>query len=191
MSLARPLVLAASLCALAWSGAVLGKTVEGVEFPDTCEVAGAKLGRNGIGARTVMFMRFYLAALYVEKAASSAGAVLGPDRPREVRLVMVKEVTRARFQEAAQAGFDKNTPSPSAELRAKEAQFLALVPGQVAGDTLTFSYEPGVGTRLKGSKVKETVIAGKDFADALFAIWLGEHPVDDGLKQGLLGKASL
>lgn len=191
MSPARSLLLAATFVGLAWSGAAVAKTVDGVDFPDTVEVAGAKLVRNGIGARTIMFIRFYLAALYVEKVAPSAGAVLGPDRPREVRLVMVKEVSKSRFQEAAQAGFDKNTPTPSAELKAKEAQFLALVPGQVAGDTLTFSYEPGVGTHLKGSKVKETVIAGKDFADALFAIWLGEHPVDDGLKKGLLGKDSL
>lgn len=191
MSLCRSLLLVASLCALAWSGAAAAKTVEGVDFPDTVELAGAKLVRNGIGARTILFIRFYLAALYVEKAAPTGSAALGPDRPREVRLVMVKDVSKSRFQEAAQTGFDKNTPSPSAELKAKEAQFLAIVPGQVAGDTLTFSYEPGVGTHLKGTKVKETVIAGKDFADALFAIWLGEHPVDDGLKRGLLGKDSL
>lgn len=191
MSFTRSLLLATSLCALVWSGAATAKTVDGVDFPDTVEVAGAKLVRNGIGARTIVFVRFYLAALYVEKAAPSAGAVLSPDRPREVRLAMVKEVSKARFQDAAQAGFDKNTPSPSAELKAKEAQFLALVPGQLAGDTLTFTYEPGVGTHIKGSKVKQAVITGKDFADALFAIWLGEHPVDDGLKQGLLGKDSL
>lgn len=191
MSPARSLLLAATFVGLAWSGSAVAKTVDGVDFPDAVEVAGAKLVRNGIGARTIMFIRFYLAALYVEKTAPSAGAVLGPDRPREVRLVMVKEVSKSRFQEAAQAGFDKNTPTPSAELKAKEAQFLALVPGQAAGDTLTFTYEPGVGTHLKGSKVKETVIAGKDFADALFSIWLGEHPVDDGLKKGLLGKDSL
>lgn len=30
-------------------------------------------------------------------------------------------------------------------------------------------------------------IAGVDFATALFAMWLGANPVDDGLKDGLLG----
>ncbi|MCC7074195.1 MAG: chalcone isomerase family protein [Deltaproteobacteria bacterium] len=191
MSFARVVSLLALVCALAWGGTVAAKAVDGVEFPDSVQVGGAKLLRNGIGARTILFVRFYLAALYVEKSANSAGAVLGPDRPREVRLAMVKDVSKQRFQEAAQAGFDKNTPKASAELKAREAQFLALVPAQVPGDTLTFSYEPGVGTHIKGSKVAETVIAGKDFADALFAIWLGEHPVDDGLKKGLMGKDSL
>lgn len=191
MSMLRSVLLSATLVALLGAGAATAKTVDGVDFPDTVDVAGVKLTRNGIGARTVVFVRFYLAALYVEKTAGTAAAVLGPDRPREVRLVMVKDVSKARFEEAAQAGFDKNTPTPSPDLKAREVKFLSLVPGQVAGDTLTFTYEPGVGTHIKGSKVKETVIAGKDFADALFAIWLGEHPVDDGLKKGLLGKDSL
>ncbi|MCM2317339.1 MAG: chalcone isomerase family protein [Thermoanaerobaculia bacterium] len=28
---------------------------------------------------------------------------------------------------------------------------------------------------------------GKDFADALFAVWLGKYPVDEKLKDGMLG----
>jgi hypothetical protein len=31
------------------------------------------------------------------------------------------------------------------------------------------------------------VIEGKDFADALFSVWLGRTAVDDELKAGLLG----
>lgn len=191
MSTARTFLIAAALTTLLGAGGAGAKTVDGVDFPDTIDVAGAKLTRNGVGARTVMLMRFYLAALYVEKAVTTGAAAIAPDRPREVRLAMVKEVSKSRFEEAAQAGFDKNTPNASASLKQREAQFLALVPGLVAGDHLTFTYEPGVGTHIKGNKVKETVIPGKDFADALFAVWLGEHPVDDGLKKGLLGKDSL
>jgi hypothetical protein len=191
MSKLCALTLALLTAVLLSAGAASAKVVDGVDFPDAVDVAGVKLQRNGIGARSIVFVRFYLAALYVEKAATSASAVLGPDRPREVRLHMVKEVSKARFQEAAQAGFDKNTANPSEALKQREAQFLALVPGLLAGDHLSFVYEPGVGTHIKGNKVKEAVIPGKDFADALFAIWLGEHPVDDGLKKGLLGKDSL
>jgi hypothetical protein len=31
-------------------------------------------------------------------------------------------------------------------------------------------------------------VQGKDFADALFSVWLGKQPVDDGLKKAMLGK---
>ena len=32
------------------------------------------------------------------------------------------------------------------------------------------------------------MIPGKDFADAMFAVWLGAKPADAGLKEGMLGK---
>ena len=192
MTAARALSLAlASTLTLALAGPAIAKVVDGVDFPDRVDVAGVSLTRNGIGARTAFFMRFYLAALYVEKVGADAGALLAPERPRQVRLAIVKEVTQQRFQDAAREGFEKNTPSPSASLIERENRFLALVPGLVPGDTLTFTYEPGVGTRIEGNKVKSIVIPGKDFADALMSIWMGPHPVDSDLKKGLLGKASL
>jgi hypothetical protein len=30
-------------------------------------------------------------------------------------------------------------------------------------------------------------VEGKDFADALFSVWLGKDPADDDLKAGMLG----
>jgi hypothetical protein len=186
-----PVLACVLASALALAGPAIAKVVDGVDFPDRVDVAGVSLTRNGIGARTALFMRFYLAALYVEKVGTDAGALLAPERPRQVRLAIVKEVTRQRFQDAAREGFEKNTPSPSASLIERENRFLALMPGLVPGDALTFSYEPGIGTRIEGNKVKSIVIPGKDFADALMSIWMGPHPVDDDLKAGLLGKASL
>jgi hypothetical protein len=34
---------------------------------------------------------------------------------------------------------------------------------------------------------KSITIPGKDFADALFSVWLGPKPVEDALKRALLG----
>lgn len=185
-----PAVFLALVATLA-SGDALAKTVDGVEFPDTASVGGTTLLRNGIGARTAMFMRFYLAALYVEKAGHDAAGLIAPDRPREARLAILKDVSKERFVDAAKAGFEKNTPSPSPELQARMDTFLALIPPLKPGDTLTFTYVPGTGTRIHGSAVKSTTIPGKDFADALFKIWLGASPADADLKSGLLGKDSL
>lgn len=172
-------------------GPAAAKVVDGVDFPDTVTVSGTTLQRNGIGARTAVFMRFYLAALYVEKTAAEASALLGPDRAREVRLAILKDVSKDRFESAARTGFEKNTLSPSPSMLERQKTFLALIPALVPGDSLTFMYEPGVGTTIKGNTIKSTTIPGKDFADALFNIWLGGHPADDGLKAGLLGKSSL
>ena len=51
---------------------------------------------------------------------------------------------------------------------------------------LTLTYVPDKGTVVSGAG-KETVIPGKDFADALFTVWLGPDPVDGDLKRKLLG----
>ena len=43
----------------------------------------------------------------------------------------------------------------------------------------------GAATRVLGKPVGE--IPGEDFYRALLRIWLGEHPVQDDIKQDLLG----
>jgi hypothetical protein len=49
---------------------------------------------------------------------------------------------------------------------------------------------PENGTRLTvNGQVKGKDIAGEDFYKALLKIWLGNKPVQDDLKQALLGKA--
>jgi len=55
------------------------------------------------------------------------------------------------------------------------------------GMQVQIDYAPGPGTTVSvGGKTKGTV-AGADFMRALFAIWLGDKPVDGSLKDGLLG----
>ena len=113
----RALSLVAVIAAVAVAGITFGaadaaaKTVDGVDFPDTVTVSGTTLQRNGVGARTAFFMRIYLAALYVEKTAGEASALLGPDRPREVRLALADEVRRAApvlvYVSALPHGYDR------------------------------------------------------------------------------------
>jgi hypothetical protein len=54
------------------------------------------------------------------------------------------------------------------------------------GAKLVIQYVPGKGTVIEGAK-DSYVAEGKDFADALFSVWIGGSPVDDGLKKGMLG----
>jgi hypothetical protein len=71
-------------------------------------------------------------------------------------------------------------------LRQRLNVFKAAIPDLKEKEHLTFTYIPGRGTVI-GGKATETVIPGKDFADALFSVWLGNSPVDGALKKGLLG----
>ena len=57
-----------------------------------------------------------------------------------------------------------------------------------SGEQAVITYIPGTGTRLELKGKEAGVIPGKDFADAMFAVWLGAKPVDAGLKEGMLGR---
>jgi len=61
-----------------------------------------------------------------------------------------------------------------------------MIPDAKKGSTIVITYVPGSGTMLSTAG-ERSIIPGKDFADALFSVWLGPSPVDDGLKKGLLG----
>lgn len=54
------------------------------------------------------------------------------------------------------------------------------------GELITITYVPGRGTRIEGAK-DAYVAEGKDFADALFSLWVGDKPVDAKLRKGVLG----
>jgi hypothetical protein len=48
------------------------------------------------------------------------------------------------------------------------------------------TYVPERGTHIKAGRGEEIDIEGKDFADALFSVWLGPLPVDGDLKEEML-----
>jgi hypothetical protein len=60
-----------------------------------------------------------------------------------------------------------------------------MLPDLKQGGVLDIVYQPGVGTLVRGSGV-QMIIPGKDFADALFSVWLGPNPTDAELKRRLL-----
>ena len=71
-------------------------------------------------------------------------------------------------------------------LRARLDRLEAALPALKKGDLLDFTYLPDAGTLMR-CHGQELTFPGKDFADALFSIWLGPKPVNSGLKRELLG----
>ena len=47
---------------------------------------------------------------------------------------------------------------------------------------------PGEGTTLSTDDGTRGSVAGKEFADAMFRTWLGDHPSDESLKDAMLGR---
>lgn len=164
------------------------KEVGGVKFPDTVSVEGKELKLNGAGLRTKAIFKVYAAGLYVETTSQDAAQVISSDQIKRVRMYMLRDLEKTKITEAITEGMEKNNKAAMPALKARLETVNAAIPDLKKGDELTITYIPGKGTRVQSKGGQDLSVEGKDFADALFSVWLGKEPVDDDLKDGMLGK---
>lgn len=163
--------------------------LQGVRFADTVELAGKTLKLNGMGVRTRWPFKAYVAGLYVEEPSKDANRILGGDTSRRVDMVMLRDVDTDTIRSAIRRGFEKGSPASVSAVKERLDTFMASMMFDLKkSDALTFTYVPGEGTTVRGPKGQTGKVPGRDFGDALFAVWLGPNPVDEGLKEGLLGR---
>jgi hypothetical protein len=84
-------------------------------------------------------------------------------------------------------GIEANSKDKMGGLKVRLERFTGAIPDLKTGQVLTITYVPGKGTTVKGAGGSEMTVEGKDFADAVFLVWLGQNPVDSDLKKGMLG----
>jgi Chalcone isomerase-like len=178
----KRLFLAAALVAFPAFAAEL----DGVTSPDTTTAGGKSLTLNGMGVRVKFVFKVYVASLYVEHPAKNGAEILKADEVRRVEMVMLRDLDKAALVEAIKNGFEKNAGSGLPALQERLNKFIEKVTDVKKGSKLVIQYVPGKGTEIDGAK-DSYVAEGKDFADALFSVWIGGSPVDDGLKKGMLG----
>jgi len=188
MRLSRRVALGLSLPVFLLALPASARDCEGVNMPDQVTVEGAKLILNGMGVReaTVFNVNVYVAALYLLKRSSDGQKIAAAEEPKQMRLQFVRDVSKSDMAEAIQKGFVRATGDGYGKLKARVERLMATLPEFKNGDRFTITYRPGTGVELKSSRAS-TTIEGADFARGLFLIWLGEHPPNAGLKQGLLG----
>jgi len=56
------------------------------------------------------------------------------------------------------------------------------------GDTMTFTWRPGVGLEVAMDDKVRGSVPGDAFARTLFTVWFGPEPGDENLKRGMLGQ---
>jgi hypothetical protein len=175
-----------AVVALGISSAAVAKESDGVTLPDSITVEGKTMTLIGLGVRTKMMFKVYVAGLYAEKPTFNAEKLITSDQAKSITLHLVRDLSKEKIVEAIQDGFAKNSKDQLAALQGRLDQLAAAVPDLKSGQELTLTYIPGKGT-LVGGVGKPTVIEGADFAQALFSVWLGKDPADSDLKRKLLG----
>src|SRR3954464_10561750 len=164
----------------------VAKEREGVVAPPTIQVEGRPLQLMGMGLRKKLWIKVYLASLYLENPAADAPQVIASDQIKRVQMNMLRDLDRGKIVEAVQQGFEKNSGPQMPRLQERLDRFLRAVPDLRGGETIVITYLPGRGTVIKAGSGAAVDLPGKDFADALFSVWLGKHPVDEDLRQEML-----
>jgi chalcone isomerase-like protein len=159
----------------------------GVKMPDTTTVEGKTLKLNGIGLRKKMLFKVYVAGLYLETPSKDAATVIASDQSKSMRMHILRSLDGSQIGEAISDGFWHNSKAQMGALNDRLLKLTAMFPAVVEGDQIVLTYVPGKGTSVNAKGQDKGVVEGKDFADALFSVWLGANPVQSDLKTALLG----
>ena len=174
---------------LAAGAAGTGMTLKGVSMPVTMQFEGKKLDLNGMGLRTKIVFKVYVAGLYLEKTSRNGEEIAASEQVKRVELVFLRGVDGADVAKAIADGFNNNAGASLPALKDRIAKFGKLIPDVKKGDRLLFVYRPGAaaGVELSHNGAVIGKIDGKDFGDALMRVWLGPKPSDKDLQNGMLG----
>lgn len=163
------------------------RTLKGVTMPGQVALDGRTLALNGMGLRTKVVFKVYVAGLYLEKTSADGLAIAASEQVKRMELVFLRSVDGADVAKAISDGFTNNAGEALPALKDRISKFGKLIPDVKKGDRLLFIYRPAAGVEVLANGKSAGTIEGKDFGDALLRVWLGPKPSDKALKEGLLG----
>ncbi|HEX9080371.1 MAG TPA: chalcone isomerase family protein [Desulfuromonadaceae bacterium] len=159
----------------------------GVALEPAVTVNNHTIRLNGAGIRKKFFIKVYIGSLYSARRLTSAGEALADRGDKLIRMNFLhSRVEKGKIVEAFREGFANNTPAMAGSVDAK--RFLSFFTADfVRGDVvdLVLGSDGSVVVRHNG-KVLGSLVS-PPLAHAILAIYLGERPADEGLKQGMLG----
>ncbi len=179
--------LAAILALLLSATAAPAVEVAGVKLPDTQTVDGKTLKLNGAGIRKKAIFKVYVAGLYVETPSKDSATLISSSQAKSMHLWMLRDVEGPKISGAIAEGFELNSKSALPQLKSRLDQLAKLIPDVKDGEQIALTWIPDKGTVVTVRGTDVGTIEGRDFADALFAVWLGPKPVQDDLKKALSG----
>jgi hypothetical protein len=167
----------------------------GVRFPSQTD--GMSLLGTGVRTRTMLKVKVYAIGLHVDDAAlkgplaafkgrtTSADfykALVWGDFPRQVTLKFTRDVTRDQIQGAFREAL------PAAD-KARVEAFVGYFGDTKSGQEYVIHWVPGRGLLTTVVGQEKPAIDDKNFAAAVFGIWLGDKPIQDDIKRDLVARA--
>lgn len=166
---------------------------EGVIVPRTIEFQNRTLQLNGFGTRSKMWVDVYVQALYLTSLSQEAQYILDSDTEMGIRIQILSNlVSSKKLTKSLNNGMEKSVGKEN--MKQFESQIMLLesllsTEDTKKDDAFNLIYNP-IDTSIwvyKNNKL-EGKIPGFEFKKAFFGIWLSNNPVDEDLKNDLLGK---
>ena len=82
----------------------------GVTLPDSAQVGGKNLVLNGLGLRTKIIVKVYVAGLYLEQKSSDPNSVVKSDTPKRIVMKFVHGASKSQMADAFNECVRDNAP---------------------------------------------------------------------------------
>jgi hypothetical protein len=177
----------ASLCMAPMAGAAV---LAGVDVPDTLRIDGHTLVLNGIGLRTLTFLkvRIYVAGLYLPKKTSNAQAILASPGPKVIALHHIHSGSKSQVQDRYREGEKVNCGSGGcdASLQADFERLVASAEPVNDGD-LTLYVVTDTSFRVVFNGREVIAFKGSRLGNMIIEGFIGARPPSEEVRAGLLG----
>ncbi len=178
-----------TLLFLVFSSNVSAANIAGVNVPDSYTYAGKTMQLNGAGLRKKLFIKLYVASLYLSQKSKDAATIINGNSPMAIRLNITSSLISAKKMKAATLeGFNQSTNNNIEAIKPQIDMLLATFDKGVSkGDTYEMIYIPSKGIDVVKNGAKVATIKSTAFKAALFGIWLSDNPIQASLKKEMLG----
>jgi len=170
----------------------MAEAVEG-GGPATLRIGETELAKNGVGIRNKMMLSLYECSLYLPQKSNDSAAILDSDQPMAVRIEITSRfVSQSKMIASLNDGFQQSTGGKTAAIAADIKKFGDCFSDPIKmGDVFILAYAPGTGVVVLKNDQPKGAVGDLAFKKAMVGIWLGDNPVDQGLRTALLGNTNL
>ncbi len=149
-----------------------------------------KLVLTGVGLREKLFLNVYAIGSYLLEGVSvhTAEELAAVDQPKQLHLVLERDVDGKDMAEAFRIAIRQNYPEPAFAEEVERLCALMRNLDLTKGDHIYLTHLPGVGLRCNVVNKGEILLDKPEFSRAVWDIYLGKNNVGEGIKKGLVSR---
>jgi hypothetical protein len=144
---------------------------------------------TGAALRSKLVVNVYTVASYLQQGATarSADELVAANAVKLLSIMMERDVDGPDLIDAFKTAVAKTHPGRFGDEFGKLSRHVGSGVAK-KGSEVVITYLPGAGTRFSFEGKEPLVIPGKEFADAVWGVYLGANPITDKIKQGLTSR---